>query len=75
MQHTIMLVKENNIHTLGYFFSDKLHEVVISLCDEHEVNKIKINAITAEQADGLISRIEGTEIRKYGKTKLEIEVI
>jgi hypothetical protein len=75
MKHIIVLVKENNAHTLGYFLSDKLHEVVMSLCDEYEVNKIKINAITAGQADGLISRIEGAEIRKYGKTKLEIEVI
>ena len=75
MQHTIMLVEENNAHVLGYFLSDKLHEIVMSLCDEHEINKIKINTTTAEHADGLISRIESAEIRKYGKTKLEIEVI
>ena len=75
MEHTIILVKENNANALGYFLSDKLHEVVFNLCDEYDVNKIKISSVNADYAEGLVNQIISKEIKMYGKSKLEIEVI
>ena len=75
MKHTITLIKENSANALGYFLSDDLHNIIVTLCDEYDINKIKINAIRIDYANKLISDIKNTEIKKYGKTKLEIEVI